>query len=68
MTIVHQASVITQIVLAHVVLRWFAPQEFVLKTESERLAKSNDHASKCQKILKELLRAYDIDAQLGAER
>lgn len=43
-------------------------QEVVVETETERTLKSNIHASKCQETLKELLHAYAIDTQLGAER
>lgn len=43
-------------------------QEVVVETETERTLKGNIHASKCQETLKELLHAYAIDTQLGAER
>lgn len=36
--------------------------------ETERQAKSNEHASKCEGILKELLHAYHVETQLAAER
>lgn len=39
-----------------------------METETERTLNGNVHASKCQETLKELLHAYAIDTQLGAER
>lgn len=44
------------------------PQEFVLEAETARLSKANGYASKGKETLQELLRTYDIDTQLGAER
>ncbi|CBN79673.1 hypothetical protein Esi_0322_0013 [Ectocarpus siliculosus] len=43
-------------------------QENLLESETARLLKENEHASKCRENLQELLKAYHIDAQLGAER
>ena len=43
-------------------------QEFLLEAETARLSKINRHASKSRETLRELLHAYDIDTQLGAER
>ncbi|CAN0071015.1 unnamed protein product, partial [Ectocarpus sp. 12 AP-2014] len=43
-------------------------QENLLESETARLLKEKEHASKCRENLQELLKAYHIDAQLGAER
>ncbi|CAM9663007.1 unnamed protein product [Ectocarpus sp. 4 AP-2014] len=43
-------------------------QENLLESETARLLKEKEHVSKCRENLQELLKAYHIDAQLGAER
>ena len=43
-------------------------QEFLLEAETARLQKITGHASKSRETLYELLHAYEIDRQYGAER